>query len=157
MLFRSLARQLQFRLAGHTRCGATLIFFQHRLIDFQLPLRAGRILRSPLAFSLQVLRAFQANQGLLLAGAVAYYALLSIVPLLILVVIVLSNVIDQTDLLATVRGALEYIVPGQSNEMMLELRAFLKTGAAVGWVLFGTLLFFSSLGFKVLDSHSAHL
>ena len=122
------------------------------MIDIQLPLRAGRILRSPLAFSLQVLRAFQANQGLLLAGAVAYYALLSIVPLLILVVIVLSNVIDQTDLLATVRGALEYIVPGQSNEMMLELRAFLKTGAAVGWVLFGTLLFFSSLGFKVLES-----
>jgi uncharacterized BrkB/YihY/UPF0761 family membrane protein len=30
------------------------------------------------------LRAFRANQGLLLAGAVAYYTLLSIVPLLIL-------------------------------------------------------------------------
>ena len=33
----------------------------------------------------EVLKAFRANQGLLLAGAVAYYALLSIVPLLILI------------------------------------------------------------------------
>ena len=40
-------------------------------------------------------RRFSANQGLLLAGAVAYYALLSIVPLLILTVIALSHVIDQ--------------------------------------------------------------
>src|SRR6185295_7354484 len=59
------------------------------------PERMAEILRNPLAFALQVLKAFQANQGLLLAGAVAYYALLSIVPLLILMVIVLSHVIDQ--------------------------------------------------------------
>ena len=57
---------------------------------FRIPARARTILRNPLAFSLQVVRAFQANQGLLLAGAVAYYALLSIAPLLILIVIALS-------------------------------------------------------------------
>ena len=138
-------------MAGYFRCGAALIFLTS-LIGFQLPLRAARILRSPLAFWLQVLKAFQANQGLLLAGAVAYYALLSIVPLLILVAIVLSNVMDQSELLATVRSALEYVVPGQSTGIMRELRAFLESGAAVGWVLFGTLLFFSSLGFKVLEN-----
>lgn len=38
------------------------------------------ILSHPLAFALQVLKGFRANQGLLLAGAVAYYSLLSIVP-----------------------------------------------------------------------------
>jgi uncharacterized BrkB/YihY/UPF0761 family membrane protein len=38
---------------------------------------------------------------LLLAGAVAYYALLSIVPLLILSVIALSQVIDPAELLRT--------------------------------------------------------
>ena len=138
-------------MARYFRCGAALIF-STSLIGFQLPLRAARVLASPLEFWLQVLRSFQANQGLLLAGAVAYYALLSIVPLLILVAIVLSNVMDQSELLATVRSALEYVVPGQSTGMMRELRAFLETGAAVGWVLFGTLLFFSSLGFKVLES-----
>lgn len=37
----------------------------------------------PATFVMQALKAFRANQGMLLAGAVAYYALLSIVPLLI--------------------------------------------------------------------------
>ena len=57
--------------------------------------QAAQILRHPGAFALQVMKAFRANQGLLLAGAVAYYTLLSIVPLLILMVIALSHVIDQ--------------------------------------------------------------
>ena len=46
----------------------------------------------PGRFLLQALKAFRANQGLLLAGAVAYYALLSIVPLLILVAIALFRI-----------------------------------------------------------------
>ena len=74
--------------------------------------RTAHVLRNPAAFAFQVLKAFQANQGLLLAGVVAYYALLSIVPLLILMVIALSQVVDQDVLLATLRRALEYVVPG---------------------------------------------
>ena len=46
-------------------------------------------------------REFGRNHGLLLAGAVAYYMLLSILPLLILLLVVLSNVIDPAALLAT--------------------------------------------------------
>jgi membrane protein len=46
--------------------------------------RAQIIMQHPLAFAWTVIKGFRANQGLLLAGAVAYYALLSIVPLLIL-------------------------------------------------------------------------
>ena len=56
---------------------------------------AGHILKHPGSFAWGTLKAFRANQRLLLAGAVAYYTLLSIVPLLILSVIALSNVIDQ--------------------------------------------------------------
>ena len=63
--------------------------------------RTAYVLKNPVTFALQVLKAFQANQGLLLAGAVAYYALLSIVPLLILIVIALSHVIYQPELLDT--------------------------------------------------------
>ena len=118
----------------------------------RIPRRAGLILKNPLAFALQVLKAFNANQGLLLAGAVAYYALLSIVPLLILMVIALSYVIDQGELLSTLRRALAYVVPGQSNEVVQELSAFLDKGAVIGWVLFVTMLFFSSLAFKVLEN-----
>lgn len=114
--------------------------------------RTAHVLRNPVAFALQVLKAFKANQGLLLAGAVAYYALLSIVPLLILMVIALSHVIDQDVLLATLRRALGYVVPGEGRAVVLELKAFLDHREAIGWVLFITMLFFSSLGFRVLEN-----
>ena len=114
--------------------------------------RIVHVAKNPASFALQVLRAFQANQGLLLAGAVAYYALLSIVPLLILMVIALSHVIDQEVLLATLRRALEYVVPGEGKAVVVELRAFLDHREVIGWVLFITMLFFSQLGFKVLES-----
>ncbi len=121
-------------------------------MDFHLPRRTQVILQNPLAFTLQVLKGFQANQGLLLAGAVAYYALLSIVPLLILMVMALSHFIDQSELLSTLSRALEFVVPGQSREVVRELRAFLNNSASIGLVLFATMLFFSSLGFKVLEN-----
>lgn len=114
--------------------------------------RTAHVLKNPVAFTFQVLKAFQANQGLLLAGAVAYYALLSIVPLLILMVIALSHLIDQDVLLATLRRALEYVVPGEGNAVVVELRAFLDHREVIGWVLLITMLFFSSLGFKVLEN-----
>jgi YihY family inner membrane protein len=114
--------------------------------------RRAYVLRHPAAFALGVLKAFQANQGLLLAGAVAYYALLSIVPLLILMVIALSSVVDQEVLLATLGRALEYVVPGRDREVVAELRAFLDHREAIGWVLLVTMLFFSWLGFRVLEN-----
>ena len=114
--------------------------------------RTTFILKNPVAFALRVLRAFQANQGLLLAGAVAYYALLSIVPLLILMVIALSQVIDQDVLLVTLDRALEYVVPGEGKAVVVELRAFLDHRKVIGWVLSVTLLFFSTLGFRVLEN-----
>ena len=114
--------------------------------------RTGYVLKNPVAFALQVLKAFQANQGLLLAGAVAYYALLSIVPLLILMVIALSHLIDQDVLLATLRRALEYVAPGEGRAVVVELKAFLDHREVIGWMLFITMLFFSSLGFRVLEN-----
>jgi YihY family inner membrane protein len=114
--------------------------------------RIAHVLGHPGAFALQVLRAFRANQGLLLAGAVAFYTLLSIVPLLILVVIALSNVIDQAGLLVTLRRALGWVVPGESRALVEELASFLEHRQVVGWFLLATLLFFSSLAFRVLES-----
>jgi membrane protein len=114
--------------------------------------RTSYVLTNPVAFALQVLKAFQKNQGLLLAGAVAYYALLSIVPLLILMVIALSQVIDQEVLMTTVVRAMEYVVPGQAHALVTELESFLEHREVTGWVLLVTMLFFSSLGFRVLES-----
>jgi len=114
--------------------------------------RAARVLQHPAAFALQVLRGFRANQGLLLAGAVAYYALLSIVPLLILAVIALSHVVDQAELLRTIGRYLEWLVPGQAQAIVAELAGFVAHRDVMGWVLAATMLFFSSLAFTVLES-----
>src|SRR5207344_49600 len=102
-----------------------------------LPLRpaAARVLAQPGAFALRVLKGFRANQGLLLAGAVAYYALLSIVPLLILIVIALSHVVDQGELLQTLQRYLEWLVPGQSGAVVRELANFLEHRDVMGGVL----------------------
>jgi membrane protein len=104
------------------------------------------------AFAIQTLRAFQANQGILLAGAVAYYALLSIVPLLILTVIALSHVVDQAELLHVLGRYLEWLVPGQSKSIVAELRNFLDHRDVIGWVLLASMIFFSSLAFTVLEN-----
>ena len=103
-------------------------------------------------FALQVLKAFRANQGLLLAGAVAYYALLSLVPLLILMLIALSHLLDESRLLATLSEYLQFIVPGQGEAVVGELRAFLQHRDGVGGALLVAMIFFSSLAFTVLEN-----
>jgi membrane protein len=113
---------------------------------------ARQVLQHPGAFAAQTLKAFRANQGLLLAGAVAYYALLSIVPLLILIVIALSNVIEPSELLDTLGRYLEWLVPGQSKPVIGELAHFLEHREVLGWALTVTMLFFSSLAFTVLEN-----
>ena len=110
------------------------------------------ILQSPGAFALRVLKAFKANQGLLLAGAVAYYALLSLVPLLLLSLVALSHVVDRALLIDALERYLGWLLPGEAKPVMEELIAFIENREGLGWVLFGTMLFFSSLAFSVLES-----
>jgi YihY family inner membrane protein len=110
------------------------------------------IFSHPLEFTLQVLKAFRASQGLLLAGAVAYYALLSIVPFLMLVVVALSHFIDQAELLETLQRYLELLVPGQSGSIVREVAHFLENRELITWLLTGVMLFFSSLAFTVLEN-----
>ena len=114
--------------------------------------QARKILGNPAAFAVRTLKSFRANQGLLLAGAVAYYALLSIVPMLILTVIALSHFIDQAALLHTLGHYLEWLVPGQSAAIVAELANFLEHRGVIGWVLLASMVFFSSLAFTVLEN-----
>jgi membrane protein len=114
--------------------------------------RSAYVIKNPGRFILCVLKAFRQNQGLLLAGAVAYYTLLSLIPLLILMLVALSHLIDQSRLLATMSEYLEFIVPGESEAVVDQLRAFLEQGQAIGGVLLVTMLFFSALAFTVLEN-----
>ena len=114
--------------------------------------QTGYVMAQPGTFAVRVLQAFRANQGLLLAGAVAYYTLLSLVPLLILLLIALSQVIDQGQLLITLGRYLEWLIPGQSAAVISELERFLDHRGVIGWVLLATMVFFSSLAFTVLEN-----
>ena len=113
---------------------------------------ARKIARDPLGFAAQTVRAFRANQGLLLAGGVAYYTLLSIVPLMLLLVIILSHVVDAERLLATLARYLDIVAPGQAGPLVSELRSFISHREVIGWTLAVTLIFFSSLAFSVLEN-----
>jgi YihY family inner membrane protein len=99
-----------------------------------------------------VIRQFRANQGVLLAGAVAYYTLLSLVPLLILILMALSHIISEERLLLTLSEYLEFVVPAQSGALVNEVRTFLAHKEVVGGILFVTMLFFSALAFTILEN-----
>lgn len=110
-----------------------------------------RILAHPGRFAMQVLREFSAHQGLLLAGAVAYYTLLSIVPLLSLLLVALSHVVDEAELLAMTRSLLELLIASESSALMEQVQVFLQHRTVVGGFGFLVMLFFSSLAFSVLE------
>src|ERR1700682_90274 len=112
---------------------------------------ARKVLKQPGAFALAVVKQFRANQGVLLAGAVAYYTLLSLVPLLILILMALSHVIAEDRLLVTLSEYLEFVVPGQSAALVDQVRTFLAQKQVVGG-LFVTMLFFSALAFPILEN-----
>jgi membrane protein len=113
---------------------------------------AKKVFRQPGAFALAVIKQFRANQGVLLAGAVAYYTLLSLVPLLILILMALSHVIPEDRLLLTLAEYLEFVVPGQSTALLTEIRTFLAQKQVVGSILLVTMLFFSALAFTILEN-----
>jgi len=109
--------------------------------------KLGRLL----SFLLRVLRGFKRNQGILLSGAVAYYTLLSIVPLSILALIVLSHVIEEVQLIYTLSTYLEMIIPGYAATLTEQVRVFLEHRRVVGIIGFMVMLFFSSIAFTVLE------
>ncbi len=117
-----------------------------------LPARLRLILRNPLGFVLRVFSAFRANQGLLLSGAVAYYTLLSIVPMFALILVLLSQVMDQRQLLETARTYLELVAADQSEALIAQVTVFLNEWKLVGVAGLIILLFFSSFAFTVLEN-----
>jgi YihY family inner membrane protein len=99
-----------------------------------------------------VLADFRRNQGLLLSGAVAYYMLLSIVPLLALLLIGLSHFMEPAALLATVEEHLKFIVPAEAEVLATQVAFFLDNRKLISWFGFLVLIFFSTLAFTVLEN-----
>jgi membrane protein len=101
---------------------------------------------------LRVVRGFISNQGFLLSGAVAYYTLLSIVPLSILALIVLTNFIQEQQLILTLSTYLEMVIPGYAATLTEQVQAFLEHRKTVGFIGFLGMLFFSSTAFSMLEN-----
>jgi len=114
--------------------------------------RIAYVLENPVHFTGRVISGFRANQGLLLAGAVAYYTLLSIVPMLALILIVLSQLTDLQLLLDTTREYLSLVAPGQADNLTAQLTAFLHDWKLVGVLGLLMLVLFSSLAFTTLEN-----
>ncbi|MBF0505476.1 MAG: YihY/virulence factor BrkB family protein [Nitrospirae bacterium] len=111
-------------------------------------LRPGRLF----SFLLRVLRGFKRNQGLLLSGAVAYYTLLSIVPMSILALIVLSHFIGEEQLFQTLSTYIEMLIPGYAATLTEQVRVFLEHRKVIGIIGFLVMLFFSSIAFSMLEN-----
>ncbi len=98
-----------------------------------------------------VRRFFGRSRGFLLAGAVAYNALLSLIPLFIILLIGLSLFFDTELLLEAVSTELSLIVPGQGERIMGVIATFVEERELVGSVGFLVVIFFSSIAFRILE------
>ena len=110
--------------------------------------RIGRLF----SFLRRVLRGFTRNQGLLLSSAVAYHTLLSIVPMSILALIVLSHFIEEVQLIQTLSTYLEMLIPGYAATLTEQVRIFLEHRRVIGIIGFLGMLFFSSIAFSMLEN-----
>jgi membrane protein len=111
-----------------------------------------KVTAQPGHFAFQVLKAFQKNQGLLLSGALAYYILLSVIPLFTFLLLMLSHMVDEAALLATLRRYIVLIIPGDSEAVLNQVRNILEHREVASWVVLCAMLFFSSLAFSVLEN-----
>ena len=98
---------------------------------------------------------FKRNQGLLLAGAVAYYTLLSIIPMLALILVGLSHFIDEQQLYNTILTNLKLVIPAYAESVTGQVWGFLARRQLVGIVGIFIMLFFSSMAFTVLENAMA--
>lgn len=116
-------------------------------------------LKSPvliaLRFAKRVASRFFKNKGILLAGAVGYNALLSLVPLFAILLIGLSTVFDEALILSAVDAELRVLVPGQATTIVDSLKKFLEDRDVIGAFGLGVLLFFSSIAFRILEDAMA--
>jgi YihY family inner membrane protein len=111
-----------------------------------------KVLRHPGKFMWRVVKGFKRNQGLLLSGGVAYNSLLSIIPMLALILIGLSQFIEQEKLLQIIIKELELIVPAHAEKIANEVRALFRYRQFVGIIGIGVMLFFSSMAFTMLEN-----
>lgn len=103
----------------------------------------------------QTLRGFQRNQCLLLAGAIAYYGLLSVIPLLALSTLAVAHFVAPDVFLQAAGPFLEWLAPTQSAALLRDIADVLARRGTLSLLMLGTMLFFSALAFSAVDKAMA--
>jgi len=115
-------------------------------------LSAAMLLIPQLArFVWRVLRNFLKNHGILLAGGVGYNILLSIVPLFAVLVVLLTQVVDQQHLLNVLAIQARHMAPAHAELLLEAVRSLLDSRDVIGILSFPILLLFSSFAFRMLE------
>jgi membrane protein len=105
-----------------------------------------------LRFLGRVIKHLSKNHALLLAGGIAYNALLSIVPIVAILFTAMTHIIDRRFLLDTMERQLALMMPPASAHGITEQVVVLMEEAnVIGTIGLLVLLFFSSWAFKILE------
>lgn len=109
-----------------------------------------------IGFATRVLRDFfLRNNGLLLTSAVAYNALLSLVPLTSVMLVFFSQFYEEELIIDAIMTEVALIAPGATGLLADVLTAFMASRELAGWIGILVLLFFGSLAFRVLQNAMA--
>lgn len=112
---------------------------------------AGRVAK----FTLRVCHHFYHNNGGLLASAVAYNTMLSVIPLCLVLVIVLAEIFSDQLLYETISAELAIIVPGLEVVLGEVLKAFPENRELVGGIGLLVLIIYSTMAFRILETAMA--
>jgi len=102
-------------------------------------------------FAWRVLCNFLKNRGILLAGGVGYNILLSIVPLFALLVVMLTQVVDEQHLLNVLAVQARHLTPAHAEVLLEAVRGLLDSRDVIGIFVFPIMLLFSSFAFRMLE------
>lgn len=111
--------------------------------------------RQCLQFVHRVLRNFLRNHGVLLAGGVGYNVLLSAVPMLALLAVLLTRVVNEGQLLEVMAVQAQHFAPANASLLLDAVRAFMESRDIIGIVGVPVMLFFSSFAFRMLEDSIA--
>ncbi|ART79011.1 YihY/virulence factor BrkB family protein [Oceanisphaera avium] len=121
----------------------------------QYPARPVHLLRQLASFMWRVIRHFLSNHGVLLAGGVGYNVLLSAVPMLALLTVLLTKVVDESQLLEVMAIQTQHFAPAHASLLLDAVQAFLNSRDIIGIVGVPIMLFFSSFAFRMLEESLA--
>jgi membrane protein len=98
-----------------------------------------------------VARKYAEDRGPLIAAAVSFFALLSLIPLVLLGVWGLGQFLSSTEAFHHVIDYLEDYLPGSSDVAEPYLQALVKSHRTIGWLGIGGLIWSGSQGFVILE------